>query len=578
MHPRNKLPIPAGCLCGLLLTFAGCGPEPTRTVERPAGTLGNAYPSSRPTGTEGTIGSVVTVDGVRLLRVRGYGLVTGLAGKGSRRCPEGIREHIVHAIRKQRMAKPGRRDDPTEPTPEDMVASPDTAVVAVEGEIPAAAGVGRRFDLRVAAVDQDTQSLAGGTLLPTDLMLFRSVSPQAAITGKPLARAGGPVFINPFRDQQDAAVVNLREGHILGGGSVLEARTLRLVTLIESYATVRQVQDAINARFKAEPPTASAVSPSVLNLQVPAEFRGREGRFLESVLHLPLVSSATELEARARLLSGELAQPDAPQADLALNIEAVGKAAIAHLRPLYTAPNRAVNYYAARSGLRLGDDPAIEVIIRHAKDERSPFRYQAIRELGDCPRNRRAAQALRTLVGDGNLQIRVLAYEALRKVDRTGIAEFSVGTDTVRFTLEMMPSDSKPLIYVRRTQQPRIALIGGEQIACRPPLLYTEGPLTLTARGDEKMITVIKRERGGVLGPYRIPLSLNVLVRFMGDDLKTGTEGRLDGLGMPYDSVLSVLYRLCESGSVNADLRWEDPELDNLLGPLSPVGRPESEL
>ncbi len=578
MHPRNKLLKPAACLLGLLLTFGGCGPETPKTVARPGGTMGSAYPSSRPTGAEGTIGSVVTVDGIRLLRVRGFGLVTGLSGKGSRRCPEAIRDHILHTIRKQRMANPEHRNDPTEPTPEDMVASPDTAVVAVEGEIPAAAGVGRRFDVRITAIDEDTQSLAGGTLLPTELMLFRSISPQAAITGKPLARASGPIFINPFREQRDAAVVNLREGHILGGAGVLEARSLRLVTLIESYATVRQVQDAINARFKSDPPAASAVSPSVLNLQVPASYRTREGRFLESVLHLPLVSSAAELEARARLLAGELAQPDAPQAELALNIEAVGKPAIAHLRPLYTAPNRAVNYFAARSGLRLGDDPAIEVVIRHAKDERSPFRYQAIRELGECVRNRRAAQALRELVDDKNLQIRVLSYEALRKADRTGIAESRIGADATRFTLEMMPSDSRPLVYVRRTQQPRIALIGGEKLACRPPLLYTEGSLTLTARGDEKMITVIKRERGGVLGPYRVPLALTMLVHFMGEDLRTGTEGRLEGLGMSYDAVLAVLYRLCEGHSIDADLRWEDPELDNLLGPLSPVGRPESEL
>ena len=42
--------------------------------------------------------------------------------------------------------------------------------------------------------------------------------------------------------------------------------------------------------------------------------------------------------------------------------------------------------------------------------------------------------------------------------------------------------------------------------------------------------------------------------------------------------VLDVLYRLCEQGAINADMRWEEPSVEDLIGPLEPIGRPEHEL
>jgi hypothetical protein len=31
-------------------------------------------------------------------------------------------------------------------------------------------------------------------------------------------------------------------------------------------------------------------------------------------------------------------------------------------------------------------------------------------------------------------------------------------------------------------------------------------------------------------------------------------------------------------GAIDADLQWEEPSVEDLFGPLSPTGRPESEL
>jgi flagellar basal body P-ring protein FlgI len=253
---------------------AGCQYEKEKSLERPGGTMGKADTTvTTTTAMQGTVGSVAYPEGgLRLMRVRGYGLVTGLVNKGSRRCPESLRNYIVDAIRRTRMSDPYRRKTGHEPSAGEMLASLDTAVVVVEGEIPAGATSGRPFDVRITAVDEETTSLAGGVLLQTDLKVFHSVSPASVIEGKTLATAGGPIFINPFREATASApALNLREGTIIAGGRATETRKLSLATSIESYSTVRQIQDAINARFKTQPPTAREPSPCKFRANIAPE-------------------------------------------------------------------------------------------------------------------------------------------------------------------------------------------------------------------------------------------------------------------------------------------------------------------
>lgn len=567
----------------IVLASLGCE-EQEKKVERPAGTLEQEEMKriAMSTAVEGTIASVAYAEGgLRLMRVRGYGLVIGLAGKGSTRCPSSLRAYLADAIRRTRMSDPYRRKTGNEPTPTEMIDNPDTAVVLIEAEIPAGAIKGRRFDVHVTAVDEDTRSLVGGILLETELKVFRSISPAAVLEGKTLARAGGSIFVNPFREATaTAATINEREGTIIAGGTATEDRTLTLATAMESYATVRQIQDAINTRFKGKPPTAEADSPRRITLRVPDEYRGREGRFLETLMHLPLNNSQAENQARAKLLTAELSQPDAPHRELALSLEGLGRPAIDMLRPLYAHTNRPVTFFAAMAGLRLGDTAAVEVMIRHAKDERSPYRYQAIREMGESKMPERVGPALRELIDGKDTQTRILAYEALRLVDRMSVNQTVVGERIENYLLESMASDGKPLIYVRRTKAPRIALIGAEHMHCNPPLLYADagGAVTLTAKAGDKAVAILKHDPLRTLGPYYVPLSVPILSRFLGNDLRTDPNGKLDGLGLDYGSVVAVLYRLCVNGGINADMRWEEANTDELLGPMTPMGRPESEL
>lgn len=563
--------------CGLT---GGCNLREKPTT-RPSGTMGDGGPeTAKGPAFEGTVGSVVYVEGHRPQRVRGFGVVTGLKGQGGRNCPPSIREQLLKEIRRYRSAHPELGTNM--PSAENILDSLDTAVVQVTSEIPPGAGKKRHFDLFVTAVDPDTKSLAGGFLLPCELRVFRDEGPAGSLTGKVLANAQGPIFMNPFAAGGTGTTSNPREGQIIGGGSNIEERSLLLIATMESYSTVKQVQNAINRRFPEEKQIASGISPTNITLKVPSQYQGREGRYLETILALPLVNSPMVIETRARALVGELARPEAPLNKVGLALEGIGISVVPMIQPLYAHARKPVNYYAGRTGLRLGDPLAIEVIIRHAADEKSPFRREAIRELGDARQKERAAAALRDVMASGDPQIRILAYEALRDVAPNTIYHVTVGKHPENFVLELVPCEGPPLIYARRTGVRRIALIGGDRMTCKPPLLLAEpgSPVMLSAQEKDDVVTVVRKDHSGkiLLGPLKAPLGMAPLIRFLGQHMTRSADGRVEGLDLDYAVVLDVLYRLSERKAVNAQVRWEEPNIEDYLGPLTPVGRPESEL
>ncbi|NLX15245.1 MAG: hypothetical protein GXY44_16580 [Phycisphaerales bacterium] len=576
----------------ILLLLAGCSDfdwslplfsrKPTET--RPAGTLDEttqAMLTRNSRAMAGTVGEVTYLRGAQGLRVRGYGLVVGLPGTGGTNCQPTYRDHVAREVRRAKSANPN--EWPRSATADDILNSPNTAVVQVDAIIPVGALKGRRLDVTVRAVDLDSTSLAGGILKPCELKLYNPDNPQ--LEGRTHATAQGTVFVNPFvSESEGATVANFREGRILGGGINTENRRMSLVLTFESYSTVRQVETAINQRFKSTQyaKIADGISSTNVDINLPEEYKDREMQFLRLVRHLPLSVAREVHERRAGELIGELAQPDAPWEDVALSLEGLGKTIIPILREHYPDTRPHVNYYTARTGLRLMDDTAIEGVLRHARDRRSIFRQQAIRELGTCAMPGRAGPALKELLGDPDVSIRIAAYEALRTVDPGMVEKFIVGAKPVNFILEVVFFDGPPLIYVRRTEEPRIALIGGPRMMFRPPLLYADSgkPLTLSASVDADTLSIVRKNPQGevIAGPARAPLAVAPLVRFLGENPERDINGALRGFGISYADIIDLLFRLSKDGAINADARWEQPSVEELIGPLAPLERPESEL
>jgi len=102
--------------------------------------------------------------------------------------------------------------------------------------------------------------------------------------------------------------------------------------------------------------------------------------------------------------------------------------------------------------------------------------------------------------------------------------------------------------------------------------------VTLSAAAGDQMLTIIRKELDRVVGEFKAPLSVVQLTHFMGGDPRMGPDNKPEGLGLDYSLVLDVLHTLCQDGALNARIEWEQQSIEDLVGPLRPTGRPESDL
>lgn len=526
-----------------------------------------------------TVASYAYFEGMRMMRVRGYGLVAGLGDRGSKECPRQVRDRLVQEIIKKRgVGVPGALGP--QRSPEEIVDSQDTAVVLVQGEIPSAATRGTRFDIQIRALEgTQTTSLEGGTLYTCDLHYFRADSDRTLLEGDTLATAQGPIFINPFADEPGSATqVNPRRGLIVGGGKVLVSRKIRLDLVSPSYQLVRRIARRINDRFSPGPKVADPLSPGRIQIAVPPGYVGREDHFLQLVRHLYVPEEAGFAERRTRQLAKEILDPQSPHNDIGLAWESIGRTVIPAVRKLYGDRRAHVNYFAARTGLRLGDVMAVDVLADHARNTRSPYRMEAIHELGRATHLTSAAGVLRELLSDTTPQVRVLAYEMLRKSGDEAIRTYVCGKSN--FALDVIDAAGEFLIYCKRTEQQRIALFG-KDLTCTPPLFYAhhKGDITISSNESDKQLTLIRKTPfHNLVGTTQVDLNAINLIKMLGDDPQQDRHENVTGLGLTYSHVVHALNALCRDGGLPANFMFEAPSLSDYFGPLDKSDRPESEL
>ncbi len=526
-----------------------------------------------------TIGAEAFYEGLRSMRVTGYGLVVGLGRNGASDCPKDIFDRVVRDIEKQMRTGPSLLGASRSVTPEMLVRDPDTAVVLVYGDIPPAACAGDRFDVAVAALPgTDTKSLRGGRLYPCELEYSVAESPTAVQrSGRTLGMAEGPLFLNPFVDEDAATETTDLEAYVLGGGRATDDRRLQLALAEPSHSAARRIERTINAQFPGYRKVADAVSPAFVRLDVPERFRGDTEHFLGLVRAYFTPVTPGFIPQRCKELANEMVRPDAPHGAIALCFEGIGQPAMATLTELYTHPRDYVSFHAAAAGLRLEDHVAVDVMAAHAANPESEFRYQAIRALGGASLAT-AATPLRRLMTDEDPRVRVAAYEELSARHDVSIRSERVGGD--QFRLETIQSPRRPIIYARRTEERRIGLIGNG-LRCMPPLFYASpgGALTVSAMEatDDELILVRRTPSGATSPPIPCKLEVIELLRLAGND-PSEIKDLVTGLAMDYTSLVHMLHTLCASGSINADFILEEENVAELFGPTQRKRRPDSEL
>lgn len=502
----------------------------------------------------GTIASEAAFVGDAPTVVRGYGLVVGLRGTGSRDMPAQVRSWMI-----QEMSRRGVGNAATgfgEITPEAMLNSDDTAVVIVEGVIPPGGVKNQHFDVRVySAPGTSTSSLEGGRLYTANLRPgpLQTGSRQAS----DLAVAKGPIFINPFAvpDGNGRDIVDRLTGRILDGGTITESMPLKLRMAVSSHSRAARIQNAINTRYPREPgqtdETARGRSGDEIQVVVPPSFHGNTDDFVELIKHTALRPEAAESISLA-IKRSVLANPG--YATVARwRWQSVGPKAIPVLQDLYDYPEEGPRLAALTAGASLDDAACTADLVDLATNGSPKARIAAIDLLSEMGANPAIEMGLRPLLDHEDVNVRLAVFEALEKRRDPIVMAYDIDQ---KFTLNLVPSES-PMIYVSQTGEPRIVLFGKVLEVERPMFLeaWTDRLLLKGDAGNDEL-EVFFRETEGV-PPQTDLVSPEVaeLIAYMGH--KSTIEAPAPGIGLSYGETIGAIHQLWRAGFISADFKAE---------------------
>ncbi len=570
---RPVMPILAFGLCAGLI---GSGCESFNMIEKanPDGAASNlerrnfeidVQPMMR-----GTVASEAVIAGENPTIVRGYGLVVGLRGTGSRLMPAQVRSWML-----QEMARRGVGNTATgfgRVTPEGMLDSEDTAVVVIEGVIPPGGVKGGRFDVRVySAPGTGTTSLEGGTLYTTDLRPGDiSVGPKQATS---LAIARGQVFINPFAEpearNQDA--VDRLTGRILDGGIISDDMPLKLRMAVRSHTRTIAVRDAINSRFPREPgqseETAHGKSGEEIMLTVPPTHHEDPGQFVELVKHSSLRPEAVEATALA-IRRSLLANPGFAR-DATLRWQALGPKSVPVIQDLYDHPEEGPRLAALIAGAALDDASVASHLVKIANSGSIEARLACIQMLSEMGANPAIQMGLRPLLDSQDIDVRLAAFEALERRNDPIVESYDIDQ---KFILNLVPSSS-PMIYVAQTGKPRIVIFGEAQEVKRPMFLEAwSNRLLMKADTADGRLEVFYREAPELPAQIdEVSPDVGQLVAYFGH--QTTIEAPAPGIGLSYGETIGAIHQLWQQGYLNSEFKAEQ---DRVLAAIVRAQKVES--
>ena len=504
-------------------------------------------PSKQKTVAEGndlgpTIGSLAEIFASDVVPVRSYGLVGGLNGTGSSECPAPIRTYLEKYIL-QHLS--GRAVDVDK-----LISSPDTAVVTVEGIIPPAAFKNQRFDVRIVALaGTQTTSLVGGWLYGADLAEAR----QLGISVRSLAAAEGPVYVDSIGPE----VSDPRVGFVLGGAAVLEDYKISLALRRPDYIMASQIRNRINERFGYE--IAEALAPGSIELQVPNKYTSAKGRFVRLVRATFLTETTALTEKRIDYhIRNFLSSANKDSGEIAL--EAIGKASLPKLAAVLDSADPEIRFRVARCMLNLGDQRGREVLWNIVLDGKSPYRIVAIEAMVNNIAKEDAASMLRSLLHDGDFQVRLAAYENLVRLNDVSVSREQIAGS---FYLDEVSQPGKPALFVYRKDRPCVVIFGSP-VYCRNDVFVetADKAITINVPADARVATVIRKHPRHPDVIIRLDCSLDLadVIRTLCREPQTPSEQGGPGLGVSYSTLLGLLKQMVDANAVDAEFH---------AGPLS---------
>ena len=517
----------------------------------------------------GTIASETVMIGYQPTVVRGYGLVVGLKGTGSRLMPAEVRAQMIREMARRGVGN--QSFGAGDLSPEEMLNSDDTAVVVVEGVIPAGAPKGTAFDVRVVAIPgSGTTSLEGGRLYTTDLRPgpLRTGSKQSF----PLAEARGPIFINPFiePDATGRDAINRTSGRILDGGDSIKDIPIKLRLANTSHARAASIQSAVNSMFPREPgqlgETAHGRSGESVELAVPPSWKDRPEEFVNLVRHTSLQTTAPEQTAYA-VRRSLLASPGQGKS-ATWRWRAIGPKAVPVFQDLYDYPEDGPRLAAIEAGAYLKDPRVVPPLLAMTESGSLENRLLAIDLLSQLGTDPRIDLALRPLLDEKDVDIRLAAFECLEKRADPIVESYSIDG---KFHLQVVPSD-QPMIYITQTGEPKLVVFDEENRIGRP-ITFSTWSNRLMVRGDERSPNLSVYYKMPGPEPAVVldaPSSVHEFVAFLAHGRTP--ESPLPGLGLTYSETIGALHALWRDGGFPGSFRAEQ---DRILAAILRAGEGE---
>lgn len=492
-----------------------------------------------------TIGSLAEIFSSDAIRVSGYGLVGGLDGTGSSECPPNIRAYLEQYILSQ---SPGI-------DAKNFISGLDTTVVLIEALMPTAVSKNQSFDVKVSALSgTQTTSLEDGWLYGSELKPTGSFG----ITTKVLAKAEGPVYIDTITPLPE----DKRSGYILGGGRVLDEYKIRLALRQPDYRNVSMICNKLNGRYGSG--TARAVSPSQIELKVPPKYKQQKDRFISIVKATYLTETPEATKKRISWFVRQLAvSQDKYASEIAL--EAIGNESLGKLFVLLNLSDEEVRFRAARCILNLGSDESLNILRRITSDKNSAYRLEALEAITASASRKDAAAISRRLLRDSDFDIRLTAYEQLRKLDDISVAQKLIARS---FYLEQITQTEHKSIFVSRSGRPRIVLFGAP-IYCRDNIFVqsTDGDIIINAPTAQEYISIIRKhpERPEIIAQLRSSFELGNIIETLCEEPAKKHSKEPGGLGVSYAEAIALIKQMLDKGALQAEFRAGPlPKIDQL--------------
>ncbi|MEM9373273.1 MAG: flagellar basal body P-ring protein FlgI [Planctomycetota bacterium] len=600
-------------LAAVLLLIPGCNRDKREAPLGPRqADTSNLVVRDIPAPLRGTIGAEASIRGVQSTLVSGIGFVVGLNGTGGLTMPEQYAAHLERemGLNGINVSNQGSGSAIDGRSPRQLLRDPNTAAVIVQAAIPPGANTGETFDVYVRAIN--ATSLEGGQLWTTELRVGSPSSfgdRQALI----LARARGPIFLNPFAEPgSDASGVRKTVGRVLDGGQVSTPTLIEIILDNPSHQRARQIASAVNSAFPSGPgdidQTARGRDETLVQVRIPLRYVERREDFIELIRHLPIDQSFPETYARR--FATTLQNEPYLSRQMSWGLESIGERSKPFLAELYESGEAVPRLSALRAGARLNDTRAVGALRDISLEGQQALRTDAIRLLAEIDAGPIIDDTLLGLLEAPELSIRVEAYEGLidraiksqrrrltlararawqeRRLDEAislsqidAFAQayvppgtlFGVSRELVegKFFLDRVPFGD-PLIYITQQGEPRIVVFGEDPSLTTPMLVNAwsdrlllasdepEDPVRLYYRDDTNRRTVTIDE---------VPGDLVGFIKFLAQ--RPTPEDPRPGLGLGYAEVVGVLYELqADRGTAAAFATENDRLLAELLESVEP--------